>query len=302
MCRLFGMSTHARPVTARFWLLDAADSLLAQSHREPDGSGLGWFDAAGAPHVQRATIPAWRDLRFAASAEGVTSTRFVAHLRYASTGSVDPRNAHPFLQAGRLFAHNGVVDDLDVLRAELGPEGLAEVHGETDSELTFALVTREIARRDGDVVAGIAAVGRWIAEHLPVYAWNVVLATPDELHALRWPDVHELWWLDRAAGGHDAGADRFHGEGEVERLAVSSGDLAEHPALIVASEPLDDDPGWRALAPGQLVSADRDGVVRVRDLLDVAPRRVLTVDDLDARAAASQAGAGQAPSSGASPT
>jgi glutamine amidotransferase len=47
MCRLFGLhaGTHAR--TATFWLVDAPDSLSAQSRRNPDGTGLGVFDAKG---------------------------------------------------------------------------------------------------------------------------------------------------------------------------------------------------------------------------------------------------------------
>jgi len=38
MCRLFGLHGGAAPVPATFWLLDAADSLSAQSHRNPDGA------------------------------------------------------------------------------------------------------------------------------------------------------------------------------------------------------------------------------------------------------------------------
>ena len=43
MCRLFGLHAGAEPVTATFWLLDAPDSLREQSHREPDGAGIGVF-------------------------------------------------------------------------------------------------------------------------------------------------------------------------------------------------------------------------------------------------------------------
>jgi predicted glutamine amidotransferase len=44
MCRLFGMSGGPEPVRASFWLLQAPDSLSDQGKREPDGTGLGWFD------------------------------------------------------------------------------------------------------------------------------------------------------------------------------------------------------------------------------------------------------------------
>ena len=294
MCRLFGMASHGRPVTARFWLLDSLDSLVVQSRREPDGSGLGWYDEDGQALVQRDPIPAWRDPHFSYLAGTVTSRRFVAHVRYASTGSIDASNTHPFLQDGRLFAHNGVVGDLERLREHLG-EDARLARGDTDSELTFALVTRETRACGGDLVEGIRRAGAWIAEHLPVYAWNIVIATDDELHALRWPDVHELWWLDREPGGHH-GVRRFVGAGTREPLAVESSDLASQGAVVVASEPMDDHPGWRRLGSGELLSVMRDGRTSVRRLIDVAPARPLRLDDLDTAAAASQAGAtGPAP-------
>ena len=112
MCRLFGMSAGKDPARATFWLLDAPDSLSAQSHREPDGTGLGWFDAAGAPHVSKQAHAAYSDRRFAREARELYSTTFLAHIRFASTGALDVRNTHPFEQHGRLFAHNGVIEDL----------------------------------------------------------------------------------------------------------------------------------------------------------------------------------------------
>jgi predicted glutamine amidotransferase len=58
MCRLFGMSGGSRAVKATFWLLDAPDSLSEQSRREPDGTGLGSFDADGRPVVTKRPIAA----------------------------------------------------------------------------------------------------------------------------------------------------------------------------------------------------------------------------------------------------
>jgi glutamine amidotransferase len=286
MCRLFGMSSPEGAVTARFWLLDASDSLEEQSRREPDGWGLGWFDAEGEPHVERDSVAAWRDADFDHAAMTATSHRFVAHVRFASTGPAAPQNTHPFELAGRLFAHNGEVEDLDALRRELGADADV-VHGDTDSELTFALVTREIAASGGDVVEGLRRAGAWIAEHLPVYAWNVVLATPTALHALRWPATHELWWLEREAGGHHRRR-HFTGAGMRAPLAVHAPELARRRATIVASEPMDEHPGWRELAPGELLVADADGTRVVPLLTDVEPRRPLTLDDLDEVAAAAQ--------------
>ena len=128
MCRLFGLHAGV-PVDAEFWLIDAPDSLVAQSRRNPDGAGIGAFGAGGRPVVYKQPIAAWRDAGFATAARQMHGTTFVAHVRYASTGKHTVANTHPFLQDGRLFAHNGVVQglpDLDRRLAELGEAGLGE--------------------------------------------------------------------------------------------------------------------------------------------------------------------------------
>ncbi len=127
---------------------------------------------------------------------------FVAHIRFASTGAVSPENTHPFEQQGRLFAHNGVIGDVGRLDAELG-EARQLVKGETDSERFFALITKHI---DNDVGQAITTAAGWIAENLPVFALNLILTTPSELWALRYPDTHELHVLERAPGGPGGGA------------------------------------------------------------------------------------------------
>ena len=198
MCRLFGMSGGREPVRATFWLLEAPDSLSQQSRREPDGTGLGAFDADGHAEVFKQPIAAYEDQAFANEAREVTSRTFVAHVRYASTGAVSPENTHPFEQRGRLFAHNGVIGDPERIEPELG-DAASLVKGETDSERYFALITKEI-ERDGDIGGAIVRATRWIAENLPVFALNIVLITPTDLWALRYPDVHELFVLERAAG------------------------------------------------------------------------------------------------------
>ena len=120
MCRLFGLSAAPQRVHATFWLLEAPDSLAAQSRREPDGTGLGVFDADGAPRIWKQPLAAYADEKFAYEAKQCESATFLAHIRYASTGGVEPRNTHPFTQHRRLFAHNGVIGDLPALEARLG--------------------------------------------------------------------------------------------------------------------------------------------------------------------------------------
>lgn len=286
MCRLFGMSGGREPVRATFWLLEAPDSLAEQSRREPDGTGLGTFEQDGRPVLAKQPLAAYEDQAFATEAREVCSRTFVAHVRYASTGAVAPQNTHPFEQYRRLFAHNGVLGELERLEDELG-EMMKLVQGDTDSERFFALISHEI-ERTGDVGEGIARAARWVARNLPVFALNLVLISSSELWALRYPDVHELYVLERTAGGPSGGRHLEHASAR-GTIRVRSAHLAGRSAVILATERMDEDPGWRPLEPGQLLHVDADLNVTVTRPLERPPARPLTLADLDPRAAASQA-------------
>ena len=280
------MSGGRERVKATFWLLEAPDSLARQSRREPDGTGIGYYREDNRPVVDKHPLAAYEDQRFAEEAREITSRTFVAHVRYASGTPVNLKNTHPFAQSGRLFAHNGVIGDLPALERALGDD-ISLVQGDTDSERYFALITREIARARG-VREGLVAAARWIAENLPVFAINCVLITASDLYALRYPDVHELHVLERAAGG-PSGARHLEHASARGSIRVRSGDLATRRAVVVATEPMDEDAGWSALGSGDLLHIDAELNTTVERVLDRPPAHQLTLADLDARAAASQA-------------
>ena len=289
MCRLFGLHAGTQDVPATFWLIDAPDSLQAQSHRNPDGAGVAAFRPDGRPEVSKQPIAAWEDTQFATAAQDLRGTTFVAHVRYASTGAHTMANTHPFEQDGRLFAHNGVVQGLPGLDrhlASLGAAGL--VAGETDSERIFALITAETRRHGGDVTAGLTAAVSWISARLPVYALNLVLITATDLWALRYPATHELYVLDRPAGGRAGAGTGQALEATSHRIHARSAHLAYQPSVIVASERMDDDPGWRLLDPGELLHVSSTLQINSTAPFPPEPAHLLQVSDLDAAAAASQ--------------
>jgi glutamine amidotransferase len=280
MCRLFGMSAAPERARATFWLLEAPDSVSRQSRRNPDGTGLGSYDDRDRPHVSKQPLAAYEDREFARRAHELVSRTFIAHVRFASTGSLERRNTHPFEQRGRLFAHNGVVGDLPALERRLG-DARELVYGDTDSERLFALITSEIEARGGDVGAAIESACGWVAGNLPLYAINFVLITPEEVWALRYPDTHEMYVLERAAG-----------RPLEHRSSLGSRVSSEHttgkPVVVVASEQLDDDPGWRLLESGELARVGPDLTVSSSVILGRAPAKPLTLADLDERARTSQ--------------
>jgi predicted glutamine amidotransferase len=258
MCRLFGMSGGPHQVQATFWLLDAPTSLLALSETQPDGVGLGAFESDGTPWRYRKPVAANRSQTFIADAHEVSSRTFLAHIRHATAAEPTIENTHPFEQHGRLFAHNGVLGGLDELRARLGTHA-ALLEGSTDSELYFTLITKRIEEQGGDIAAGIAQAAREIAAEIPLYSLNMLLTTPTDVWALRYPDTNELWILERsiaALGGPDSSSDGFDQRSLSGITRVFSGQLSILPATVIASQPMDSNPLWRLLEPGELVHVD----------------------------------------------
>jgi glutamine amidotransferase len=249
MCRLLGLTAGHEPVRATFWLLDAPDSLEVQSHRNADGSGIGFFDSTGAPVLDKQPEPAFGDEEFRREAQQAESATFVAHVRWASVGGRTVRNTHPFAMHGRIMAHNGGFGEVARLAPKLADyAGL--VLGDTDSERYFALITKQADAHGGDLGAGIAEAASWIAARLPVSSLNTIVAAPGELWALRYPDQHALHILERPPGPG------LHVRSAISSVHVPA--LADAGSVVIASERLDGEDGWRMLAPGELVHVRPD--------------------------------------------
>jgi predicted glutamine amidotransferase len=283
MCRLLGINAGRHPVSASFWLIEAPDSLEAQSHRNVDGSGIGFFDSSGAPVVDKQPEPAFADPEFVREAKQARSVTFVAHVRYATAGNRTLANTHPFTMGGRIMAHNGGLGELGRLEEQLG-RYRELVRGDTDSERYFALITQQIDAHGGDVGAGIAAAARWIAERLPLSSLNTIVATAGELWALRYPGQHALHLIERPAGASSPpapgtpGTPGTTGTGLHARSATSSvhaPGLHTLPSVVVASEQLDGEQGWRMLASGELVHVRPDLTVESAIVIPAAPAHLV---------------------------
>jgi predicted glutamine amidotransferase len=282
MCRLFGLHADKRVVVATFWLLEAPDNLVEQSKRNPDGTGLGVFEADGKPVVDKEPVAAWQDSEFATEAHQLTGTTFIAHVRYSSSAALELRNTHPFLQDDRIFAHNGVITGLDAVDAQVRELGVADlVQGQTDSERIFALITACARRHGGDIGAGIVDAVGWLSETVPIFAVNLLLSTAIDMWALRYPETHELYLLDRRDVDHR----RLRMSSD--RITAHSEHLTSDASVLFASEPMDDD-DWQLLVPGELVHVDADLRIDRCIAFPDPPKHQLRHEDLTARAAASQ--------------
>ncbi len=184
-------------------------------------------------------------------AHAIASRSFVAQIRLASPGSEVCFTNTPLYPLGAyLFTINGEIEPWPgpvsrAIRAQLDDEDEAAVRGSTDAEMLGAL-WRTCHRRVGgecssDAIAAALAEALRIARDLTAQHGDTMKANVIVGHA----------------GGFVAA--RFAAEGWPASLDQVDGQERWQGALLVASEPLDDGPGWRHVEPGLFVIADRHG-------------------------------------------
>ena len=272
MCRLFALHAGRRDVRAEFWLLEAPTSMAVQSEANADGFGIAALSADDALLLIRNPVQASADRLYRGVARGAEACQFLVHLRYANTGVTSLSNTHPFLQDARVFAHNGVVGDLERLEHRLG-EHRAMVSGETDSERLFALITLCIREASGDVRAGITAAVRELAAGYELYSINFVLGEVGHLWAFRYPEHNPLLVLESEGDGSGELVERdAHGT-----LRMQAERPDGQPMVLIASEPMDADPGWREVGVGELVHVAPDLEVDRQTLLSEPPRHQMVL-------------------------
>jgi glutamine amidotransferase len=255
MCRLLGIAT-SEPTDFKLVLREAPRSLATLSREHRDGWGLAVFDEAGGWRLEKGVACAGEDERFHRLAVGSRGEVLISHVRRKTVGETSLVNTHPF-ECGRwVFAHNGTVEHVTWLRAQTSRERLAELRGETDSELLFAwLLTRldESGASQGgaslETDRAIAVAVRAARERPGFGAFNFVLSDGSTLYAHRFGRTMHL--LER--GPHDAIR---------TRLTSNDGTTIETPwsqrrmGIFVASEKMTDEP-WQHVEEGMLLRIDR---------------------------------------------
>ncbi|MBV9366519.1 MAG: class II glutamine amidotransferase, partial [Solirubrobacterales bacterium] len=270
MCRLFALHAGRHDVSVEFWLLDAPVSMARQSEFNADGFGMAALTARRAMMLFRNPMQASEDPAYRHIARRLEACEMMVHLRYANTGGTSLLNTHPFSQDGRLFAHNGVVGDLDRIEARLG-SNRAMVMGDTDSERLFALVTLRIREAEGDVRAGLTAAVREVVSEFELYSINFLLAELGHFWAFRYPE-HNPLHLQRRRPGGPSGAAQLDQSSASGDLRLHSDDGAEAPLVLIASERISDEPGWEEIRPGELVHVGPDLQIDRETIVSGSPR------------------------------
>ncbi|MGE5146188.1 MAG: ergothioneine biosynthesis protein EgtC [Candidatus Eiseniibacteriota bacterium] len=251
MCRLLAYSGPS--IALNKLISEPEHSLVVQSYapREmtagrlnADGFGFAWYDSArqAAPFVYRNILPIWSDSNLDSLAAYVTAPCILANVRSATPGqALDFSNTQPFVFDRISVIHNGFIEKFaGAVRRRLRDGFEDETHdtirGTTDSEHLFGWLiqhvrgARSLGRGLGEALASLAA-------HLPEarMTLNFILSDGRSLaasrHALGGPPP-SLYVLERHARFPDA--------------------------VLIASEPLFDDPAWRPVPAGHLVTVDED--------------------------------------------
>lgn len=196
-----------------------------------DGFGVGWHTPAGPVRYRRAT-PLWSDASLPGLAAATTAGSMLAAVRSATVGMpVTETAAAPFADGPWLFSHNGVVRGWPGSMAKLGGTlpvtDLLTLDAPTDAALLWALI-RDRLRDGADPAAAIAGTVAEVDRAAPGSRLNLLLTDGATIVA--------------TTAGH--------------ALSVRHGD----DAVLVSSEPLDDDPAWRALADRTLLVAAPSGI------------------------------------------
>jgi predicted glutamine amidotransferase len=256
MCRLLAIAAN-EPTDFKIVLREAPRSLAALSREHRDGWGIAVFDVQSHRwQIDRGVACASEDERFHRLAVGSRGEILVSHVRQKTIGETSLANTHPFERGRWVFAHNGTIKDVAWLRTRASPERLAEIYGETDSELLFAWIltrldeaglTSQPASQETD--AALDAAARDAREREGFGAFNFLLSDGMTTYAHRFG--RSMFLLERQP--EDAVRRRRTArDGTIVETPWSSG----RTAVFVASERITDEP-WQHVEEGVLLRVER---------------------------------------------
>ena len=281
MCRLVFYKGTSIPLSSL--LTEPRHSIIHQSYHskereEPlngDGFGVAWYtpDVTECAAVFKSVSPAWNNQNLLSLAPVISSSCIVAHIRAATPGlPVTHFNTHPFTWNGFTFVHNGEIGGFQsikrAMRTSLSDETYAHLQGTTDSEHLFALFIDAYRAGEGanelEVMASALIEAIRYHEALKVDTGidepsllNLVLTDSNRTVVTRYisdreQEAHSLYLHRGAAYECIDGVCRMRNAG------------VSNDAILVASEPLSEDEGWKRVDSNTMLLIDEDLSVEER--------------------------------------
>jgi glutamine amidotransferase len=263
MCRMVAY-LGGPEATLSSLVLEPQHSLLVQSYApkemmsgvvNADGFGVGWYApwSGDEPAVYRSDGPLWSNRSFAGIAPRIRARTAFAAVRSATPGlPVEESGTPPFASGPFMFVHNGAIEDfrrtvMRPLRNALSDESYAGLLGTTDSETIFAVLLDRLRGSSGDLARALAEGVRHVDE---VCAKLSVRAT-----------------LNLAVtDGEGMTFSRYSTEGPSNSLYYVEDGEAFPRAVVVASERLDGDAGWREVPDRHMLLVNRKSHTLLRPL------------------------------------
>ena len=235
MCRHAAWLGAARPLTSL--IHEPQHGLLEQSYAprrqraglmNADGYGMGWYDPARPEPVRyRRSVPIWTDANLLGLAQTARSTCLLAAVRSATVGMpIEESATAPFTDGTWLLSHNGRV-------ARDAVRDLADAAESTCDAAWVAAAVFQRGRAGAGLGEALSEVVVRAGEKDPLARLNLLACDGASIVATVWGDTLFHHQLD--------------------------------DGVLVASEPFDDLPGWRAVPERSLLTVTRDDV-RVQPL------------------------------------
>jgi glutamine amidotransferase len=271
MCRLFGFRSAVN-IGVHHSLVLAENALALQSHRNPDGWGIGFYEG-DQPLIRRGVSKAMGDGDFSRLARFVRSHAVIAHVRLGTIGGNCLENTHPFGFGPWIFAHNGSLRQMhlyeEALLQSIDSDLRDLLRGETDSERCFYMFLTEL-RRLG-VNLNQQAPGRLALDAMAATLARLVALAKQ--HKAEPPGINFIATDGRSMAAVRLGRGLFFSTQKryCEKMHECSrwrqGDelpcmhplrAAEVNHLLIASERISAEDIWEPLAEGEIVGIDED--------------------------------------------
>ncbi|WP_047338191.1 glutamine--fructose-6-phosphate transaminase (isomerizing) [Pseudomonas protegens] len=174
MCGIVG-AVAERNITAIL-----LEGLKRLEYRGYDSAGVAVYTNAG--KLERMRRPGKvSELEQALAGEPLVGRLGIAHTRWATHGAPCERNAHPHFSGDLAIVHNGIIENHEALRAQLGALGY-EFTSDTDTEVIAHLLNHKL-KDLGDLTKALKAT---VKELHGAYGLAVISASqPDRLVAAR---------------------------------------------------------------------------------------------------------------------